>query len=165
MKNTFMFTNKNARELAKKDNGTITDIYYDDGCPHLSLNISATGNVYIYRGKKVEKMIGNVWRVSVEEARKIAHNIDDNKEEFLSLNIPKRYTIFDDFQKNGYLPRQKNEVIDKIKSTATALSSENISLKKKIKELEEKIAELEGKIEKQKDSMFQAIQALSGADF
>ncbi len=28
-KTSFMFTNKNVRELAKKDNGTITDIYYD----------------------------------------------------------------------------------------------------------------------------------------
>lgn len=159
-KKTFIFTNKDVRELTKADDYRIVDVYYDDGCPNLILQISRTEKSFIYRYANFTKRIGSVYQVSVEEARKIVHNINDNKEEFMSLNIPKRYTIFDDFQKNGYLPRQKNEVLDEIKGTATILSAENISLKKKIKELEEKIAELEDQQEERNISFVEAIKAL-----
>lgn len=159
-KNSFMFTNKDVRELTKKDDYRIVDIYYDDGCPNLILQISRTEKSFVYRYANNTKRIGNVYQVSVEEARKIVRNINDNKEEFMSLNIPKRYTIFDDFQKNGYLPRKKNEGLDEIKGTATILSSENISLKKKIKELEEQVATLEDKLEEKNISLYRAIKAI-----
>ena len=107
---SFAFTNKTVRELTKQDNGYKTDDYYDDLCPHLVLCVSRDCNTFFYRSEEAKKIIGNAWRIDVETARNIARNITENIEEFLELDIPKRVSVFDDFQRNGYLPRKKETV-------------------------------------------------------
>ena len=109
--NRFTFTNKNVREL--RDCG----YFYDAICPHLTVRVSRTGQSYFFISQELKKLIGNVYEVTVEDARKVAQNVND-------------------FAENGYFPRKK---IESSPDTGTnkILSAENLALKEKVKELTE----------------------------
>lgn len=128
--NRFTFTNKNVREL--RDCG----YFYDAICPHLTVRVSRTGQSYFFISQELKKLIGNVYEVTVEDARKVAQNVNENFEEVLKTKFPKRINLVRDFAENGYFPRKK---IESSPDTGTnkILSAENLALKEKVKELTE----------------------------
>lgn len=128
--NRFTFTNKNVREL--RDCG----YFYDAICHHLTVRVSRTGSSYYFFSNEFKKLIGNVYEVTVEDARKVAQNVNENFKEVLKTKFPKRINLVRDFAENGYFPRKK---IESSPDTGTnkILSAENLALKEKIKELTE----------------------------
>lgn len=128
--NRFTFTNKNVREL--RDYGR----FYDAVCPHLAVTVSRTSSNYFYISKEFKKLIGNVYEITVENARQIAQNINENIEEVLKTELSKRISLARYFAENGYFPCKK---IESSPDTGTnkILSVENLALKEKIKELTE----------------------------
>ena len=128
--NRFTFTNKIVREL--RDCG----YFYDAICPHLTVRVSRTGSSYYFFSQEFKKLIGNVYEVTIENARQIAQNINENFGEALNTKFPKRINLARDFAENGYFPRKK---IESSADTGTnkILSAENVALKEKIKELTE----------------------------
>lgn len=140
MNKKFAFTEK---EIKEKCQLFVQDTFSDTLCKGLRLVTFETGMgsyvLYLYSPgsqRVVAKVIGSVYRVSLETARKIANNVKDNYAEFLKTPKQNRRTLFEDFEKNGYYPR-------KIKGTEVILSDENGSLKQKIKELEGEVSRLQ----------------------
>ncbi len=128
--NRFTFTNKNVREL--RDYGC----FYDAVCPRLAVNVSRTSSSYFFICQVFKKRIGNVYEVTVENARQIAQNINENIEEVLKTEFHKRINLARDFAENGYFPRKK---IESSPDTGTnkVLSAENLALNEKVRELTE----------------------------
>lgn len=128
--NRFTFTNKNVRELR------MCGYFYDAVCPHLTVKVLKSGSSYFFISQQLKKLIGNVYEVTVDDARQIAQNINENFGEALNTEFPNRINLARDFAENGYLPRKK---IESSPDTGTnkILSAENTALKEKIKELTE----------------------------
>lgn len=125
----YEFTDNFCRNLNPEDyegNKTISDKL----CRNLRLVISSyTNHSYIYKAQGVCKVIGNVYQISIKDARKIAQNINENKEEFKKEAPKIKIPLYAYFQKFGEYPHQT-------KGTEVIISEENISLKEKIKELQ-----------------------------
>lgn len=125
----YEFTDKFCRNLNSADyegNKTLSDKL----CKNLRVTISHTGNhSYAYQAEKKSKVIGSVYQISIKDARAIAQNINENKEEFIrevpNIKIP----LYAYFQKFGKFPH-------KPKGTEVIISNENVSLKEKIKNLQ-----------------------------
>lgn len=136
-KRQFAFTDKEVRARCEEDNGKIE--YTDSLCMGLNMISGKYGNgSYVlstsYKGKCVKKTIGNVWRMSVEEARDIVCNIQANKDEFMANELPWGKLIAVDFKENGFYPRKTAVVEDtSLSSEIEKLKAENEFLKKKIK--------------------------------
>lgn len=134
----FFFTEELIKNL-KVDEDRRQVSFTDTGCKCLQVLVSETDTSYAFVNGKISKIIGNVYNVSLKEARAIVNNIRDNYDEF-SKNIPPRCcSLSVDFKKNGFYPRKK---VEEANGTATILSDENASLKEKIKELEAEIESL-----------------------
>ena len=89
-KRQFAFTDKEVKARCEEDNGKIE--YTDSLCMGLNMITGKSGNgSYVlstsYKGKCLKKTIGNVWRMSVEEARDIVRNIQANKDEFMANDL------------------------------------------------------------------------------
>ncbi len=138
----FEFTDYNVKKInCPRDVSML--VFKDTVKPHLALvAYRDTNNImFAHMFKNKLKMIGMIDEMSVEEARKITKNIDENYEEFSLTLIPHKTSIKDDIKVNGFFPR--NGVF---KGTETVLSDENASLKEKIKELNNEIDELKKSI-------------------
>jgi hypothetical protein len=126
---SFEFTDNFCRNLNPEDyegNKTLSDKL----CRNLRLVISSyTNHSYIYKAQGVCKVIGNVYQISIKDARKIAQNINENKEEFKKEAPKIKIPLCVYFQKFGEYPHQT-------KGTEVIISDENVSLKEKIKELQ-----------------------------
>lgn len=140
-KRSFVFTEKELKE--KMYNGEKI-IYTDSACPCLcclslkdgngAYTIQATINSKLYR-----KVIGNLYRVSLENARDIVRNILENKEEFSKNNLKRCESLVEDFKKNGFYPRKKPEIkLDEeyLFGEIERLKQENALLNKKLKAIE-----------------------------
>lgn len=114
----------------------------DKLCKNLRLVISPYGNhSYHYKAQGVCKAIGSVYQISIKDARKIAKNINENKEEF-KREAPKiKMPLYAYFQKFGEYPHQP-------KGTEVIISNENASLKEKIKDLQAENESLKAEIKK-----------------
>lgn len=132
---TFVFTDKDIRSgnFDSKECGT----YSDKLCKGLRLSVSEYGNhSYMYQtthqGKCISKVIGNIFGVTIKEARDIVNNIRENKAEFIEELPNIKLSLSAYFSKYGKFPH-------KVAGTETILSDENSSLKQKIKDLEKEI--------------------------
>jgi FtsZ-binding cell division protein ZapB len=138
---SYEFTDKFCRNLNPEDyegNKTISDKL----CRNLRLVISSyTNHSYIYKAQGVCKVIGNVYQISIKDARKIAQNINENKEEFKKEAPKIKIPLYAYFQKFGEYPHQT-------KGTEVIISEENISLKEKIKDLQTENESLKAEIKK-----------------
>lgn len=143
----FAFTEKSVKEICEGE----SDISYTDTiCKGLKLISGSRGNGgYHFQyfnpetGSMSMKVIGNIFRVPLEQARAIVRNIQSNFNEFINNPLDRCDTLAADFTKNGYYPRKKAE---SLQGTETILSDENASLKRKIKELEQEKEELQNTI-------------------
>lgn len=142
-KRQFAFTDKEVKARCEEDNGTIE--YTDSLCTGLDMITGKYGNgSYVlstsYKGKSFKKTIGNVWRMSVEEARDIVRNIQLNKDEFMANELPWGKLLFVDFKENGFYPRKPAVVEDtslsSLSSEIEKLRAENALLNKKLKAIE-----------------------------
>lgn len=126
---SFEFTDNFCRNINPEDyEGSKT--LSDKLCKNLRLNISPYSNhSYYYKTQGVCKTIGNVYQISIKDARKIAQNINENKEEFKKEAPKIKIPLYAYFQKFGEYPHQP-------KGTEVVISDENISLKEKIKDLQ-----------------------------
>lgn len=136
---TIMFTNKLVRELYQSEG---VGEWRDAACSHLTVKTTPIGYSNFYYNNCSDgnkKIIGNVFKVSLEKAREIVNNIDENYQEFLETPVPLRHDLFNDFETNGYYPRAKTIEVN---STNEILLIENQSLKEKVKELTDENHEL-----------------------
>jgi hypothetical protein len=126
---SFEFTDKFCRNIKPEDyEGSKT--LSDKLCKNLRLSISSIGNhSYSYQSEKISKVIGSVYQISIKDARKIAQNLNENKDEFLKAAKSIKLSMYAYFQKFGAYPH-------KPKGTEVIISDENVSLKEKIKELQ-----------------------------
>lgn len=139
---TIMFTNKLVRELYQSE-GVVE--WRDAACSHLTVKTTPIGYSNFYYNNCSDgnkKIIGSVYKVSVEKAREIVNNIDENYEEFLETPVPSRHDLFNDFETNGYYPRANTVEAN---GTNEILLLENQSLKEKLKELTDENHELDRK--------------------
>ena len=126
---TYEFTDNFCRNVDPKDYEGIKTLS-DKLCKNLRLVISLYGNhSYHYKAQGVCKVIGSVYQISIKDARKIAQNINENKEEFKKEAPKIKMPLYIYFQKFGEYPHQP-------KGTEVVISNENSSLKEKIKELQ-----------------------------
>lgn len=126
---SYEFTDKFCRNIDPADyEGSKT--LSDKLCKNLRLTISHVGNhSYSYQSEKISKVIGSVYQISIKDARRIAQNLNENKEEFLKDAPNIKLSMYAYFQKFGEYPHQP-------KGTEVVISKENSSLKEKIKELQ-----------------------------
>ena len=139
---TLMFTNKLVRELYQSEG---VGEWRDAACSHLTVKTTPIGYSNFYYNNCSDgnkKIIGSVYKVSVEKAREIVNNIDENYEEFLETPVPSRHDLFNDFETNGYYPRANTVEAN---GTNEILLLENQSLKEKLKELTDENHELDRK--------------------
>lgn len=138
---TYEFTDNFCRNVDPEDYEGIKTLS-DKLCKNLRLVISLYGNhSYHYKAQGVYKVIGSVYQISIKDARKIAQNINENKEEF-KREAPKiKIPLYAYFQKFGEYPHQP-------KGTEVIISEENISLKEKIKNLQDENESLKAEIKK-----------------
>lgn len=132
----FEFTDYNVKKLNRPKDVSMV-VYTDTVAPHLVCVVYRDSKHKIFchlYGRKM-KMIARTDDISVEEARKITRNIDENYEEFCNTPIQARVSVFEDMKANGFFPRKR-------KGTEVILSDENQSLKEKINELNGEIASL-----------------------
>ena len=140
-KRQFAFTDKEVKARCEEDNGKIE--YTDSLCTGLNMITGKYGNGSYafstsYKGKCLKKIIGNVWRMSVEEARDIVRNIQANKDEFMANELPWGKLLSVDFKENGFYPRKPAVVEDtSLLSELEKLKAENEFLKKKLKKIED----------------------------
>ena len=140
-KRQFAFTAKEVKARCEEDNGKIE--YTDSLCTGLSMITGKYGNgsyvfSFSHKGKNFKKTIGNVWRMSVEEARDIVRNIQANKDEFMANELPWGKLLSVDFKENGFYPRKPAVVEDtSLSSEIEKLRAENEFLKKKLKKIED----------------------------
>lgn len=112
----------------------------DKLCQHLRLVLSPYGNhSYVYSAVYGNKVIGNVYQISIKDARAIAQNINAHKDEFKKELPNIKIPLYAYFQKFGEFPHQP-------KGTEVIISDENVSLKEKIKELQTENAVLLSKV-------------------
>ena len=150
----YEFTDNFCRNLNPEDyegNKTLSDKL----CKNLRLVISPYGNhSYHYKAQGVCKVIGNVYQISIKDARKIAQNINDNKEEF-KREAPKiKMSLYAYFQKFGEYPHQP-------KGTEVVISNENSSLKEKIKDLQTENAVLLSQVNELKEINTQLVSRIN----
>jgi hypothetical protein len=126
---SYEFTDKFCRNIDAEDyEGSKT--LSDKLCKNLRLTISHVGNhSYSYQSEKISKVIGSVYQISIKDARRIAQNLNENKEEFLKDAPNIKLSMYAYFQKFGEYPHHP-------KGTEVVISKENSSLKEKIKELQ-----------------------------
>lgn len=127
----------------------------DKLCQHLRLVLSPYGNhSYAYSAVYGNKVIGNVFQISVKDARKIARNINENKDEF-KREAPKiKMPLYAYFQKFGMYPHQP-------KGTEVIISNENVSLKEKIKNLQTENAVLLSQVNELKEVNNQLVSRIN----
>lgn len=147
IKNRFMFTNKTIRELTYGGTG-MADVYYDAGCPHLAVYVFPSRSSYYLTIKGRLLLVGNVYEITVEDARAIVRNIMDNEAEFKRTKLTPKVGLHRDFKQNGFFPRNKE-----FKGTEVVLSNENGSLKQKIAELIEENNKLFDENKKYRDKI------------
>ena len=128
----FFFTEDAVKKLGADDEMRQVS-YTDSGCKCLQVLVSETDLSYIFMNGRISKVIGNIYNVSLKDARAIVNNIRDNYEEFMKSKPARCCSLSVDFKKNGFYPRKK---VEEPKGTAMILSDENASLKEKIKELQ-----------------------------
>ena len=148
--NKFMFTNDSVRKL--KSTGKTHDMYYDAGCKGLGVRVTPVENLPAYvmitpkggsTGGCRVKNIGNVYQVTLERAREIARNVMKNVEEYHNTPVKKNESLFIDFEKNGFYPRNPITV-KPVEDTGSqkVILLENVALKQKIKEYQEENIDL-----------------------
>ena len=138
-----------------------------------SLIISVThrgSRTYYYRssfGKDtISKSIGTIYEVTLEQARSIAQNIDQNLDEFLADDIRLEKTPLCRYLKEkGYYPhkktgQQEEEITLTPNGTIQLLSNENKLLRDKIREGNEEIEKLKKELIKVKFERQQAYDAM-----
>lgn len=138
---SFEFTDNFCRNVDPEDYEG-SKVLSDKLCKNLRLIISPYSNhSYCYKAQGVCKVIGSVYQISIKDARKIAQNINENKEEF-KREAPKiKMPLYAYFQKLGEYPHQP-------KGTEVIISDENASLKEKIKDLQTENESLKAEIKK-----------------
>lgn len=143
-KATHFFTEKFVRELPCT-NDTFTEVR-DLKVGNLTLRVTPKGSrTYYYRRattKKFMKCIGTIYEVTLEQARLIATNVDNNFEEFSKDKIDIRIPLCRYLKDTGFYPHKKlstdtTAVEATPAGTAQILSNENKLLKDKIKEYQE----------------------------
>ena len=138
---SFEFTDNFCRNINPEDYEG-SKALSDKLCKNLRLTISQTGNhSYSYQSEKISKVIGSVYQISIKDARKIAQNLNENKEEFRKEAKSIKLSMYAYFQKFGMYPH-------KPKGTEVIISDENVSLKEKIKELQAENESLKAEIQK-----------------
>lgn len=150
---SFEFTDKFCRNVDPADyegNKTLSDKL----CKNLRLTISHVGNhSYSYQSEKISKVIGNVYQISIKDARRIAQNLNENKEEFLKDSPNIKLPLYAYFQKFGEYPHQP-------KGTEVIISNENASLKDKIKKLQAENESLSSLVKTLKDVNTQLVSRM-----
>ena len=143
-KKNLILTEEIVKKLEREE-GRPTTTYSDALCRGLRVYVGkGTNSSYCFQNTKVCKTIGNIYNVSLKEAREIVFNIKENLDEFYK-NVPERCCdLYIDFKKNGFYPRKK---VEDFHGTETVLSQENASLKEKIKDLEQERENLQKEIE------------------
>lgn len=137
----FEFTDYNVKKLNRPKDVSML-VYADTVTPHLVCVVYRDSKCKIFchlYGRKM-KMIARTDEITVEEARKITYNINDNLDEYLSVKVRERMSLKEDFLLNGWFPRRPKQ--KELKGTEIILSDENQSLKEKISELNGEIASL-----------------------
>lgn len=142
-KRRFAFTEKEVK--AKCELGEGID-YTDSLCPNLLIHSNKDGLgsykvALTYKGKYYQKVVGSIYRVSLDYARDICKNIQENKQEFLENldSLGKRHLLYQDFKENGFYPRKKPEIkLDDefLLGEIERLKAENELLNKKLKAIE-----------------------------
>ena len=135
-KRQFAFTEKEVKEKCMQESGIG---YSDSLCTGLYMITGKQGAgsyQLMLKSKNVNKVIGDVYRVSLDEARKIVNNIKDNLEEFKETKLSFGKHLVYDFRENGYYPR-KPMAIDDALGELERLKARHELIKKKLKEIED----------------------------
>lgn len=129
----FVFTDKKNRELTECGD------YFDAVCPYLMVRVSDFTSSYYYMSLRFKKVIGSVFEVPLDDARKIARNITENLDTAIKAKIPNRMGLYKYIKQNGYFTSKKIKGSPEVEvhGTSTILAQENSSLKQKLKELED----------------------------
>lgn len=153
-RHVYELTDEFCRNLDANDyegSKTITDKL----CRNLRVAVSSRGNhSYIYLSSKGNKVIGNVYQITIKDARRIAHNINEYKDEFIRELPNIKLPLFAYFQKFGEFPH-------KPKGTEVIISDENFSLKEKIKELQTENAVLLSQVTELKEINTQLVSRIN----
>ena len=104
-------------KLLKFEGGTMT-FYRDSKCEWLYVGVSKYGKRSFYfidsksgsKQKRHKKLIGDVYEINLEHARKIALNIANNLQEYYRTTFTDRLPLCRDFAQNGFLPRKQPEL-------------------------------------------------------
>lgn len=140
-KRIYEFTDKFCRNVNIYDYDNCKQLS-DSLCQHLRLVLSPYGNhSYIYSAVYGNKVIGNVYQISIKDARAIAQNINEHKDEYKKELPNIKIPLYAYFQKFGEFPHQP-------KGTEVIISDENVSLKEKIKDLQAENESLKAEIKK-----------------
>lgn len=133
----FEFTDVNIKKLNRPKDVSMV-VYSDTVAPRLVCVVyrDVKHKIYAHLYNKKMKMIARTDEISVEDARSIAYNINENYDEFLNTHIAARESVAEDIKQHGFFPRNK-------RGTEVILSDENSSLKDKIKELSETVRQLQ----------------------
>lgn len=150
---SFEFTDKFCRNINPEDyEGSKT--LSDKLCQHLRLVLSPYGNhSYVYSAVYGNKVIGNVYQISIKDARAIAQNINAHKDEFKKELPNIKIPLYAYFQKFGEFPHQP-------KGTEVIISDENVSLKEKIKKLQAENESLSSLVKTLKDVNTQLVSRM-----
>lgn len=107
----FVFTDKECRELQFDDRVKNTT-YTDSLCRCLRIMVSKYGNhSYMYQKFKGSKVIGNVFAVTVKEAREIVKNIEENYDEYIQVAPTIKMPLSAYFKKYGAFPHKEVEEV------------------------------------------------------
>lgn len=144
-KRSFVFTDKEVRSLP-------TDLkvaYSDEHCPGLRVMASSCGNhSYIYKAAEGSKVIGNIYSISLKQAREIVNNIKENRDEYLSECKSIKMNLFGYFQKFGPYPHKKLERTDvedntkELKNLVEQLRLSNHALEEENKRLNDMVTRI-----------------------
>lgn len=129
----FVFTDKKNKELSERGD------YFDAVCPYLMIRVSSFTSSYYYVSSHFKKLIGSVFEVQLDDARKITRNITENIDVVIKTNIPSKMGLYKYIKQNGYFTSKKTKSSPEVEvhGTSTILAQENSSLKQKLKELED----------------------------
>lgn len=133
-------------KLLRYEGGTMT-FYRDSKCEWLYVGVSEYGKRSFYfidskgngKFKRYKKLVGDVYEINLEQARKIVLNIADNLQEFYRTTFTDRLPLCRDFAQNGFLPRKQPEL--PLEKNAQKPSI-NLEYQQKIKAQNEKLTDL-----------------------
>lgn len=102
---SFVFTDKDIREY---DYDISAGTYSDKICRGLKISVSRNGNhTFFYQNQKHSKVIGSIYNISVDKAREICNNINENEEEFNTEYDNIKINLYGYFQKYGPFPHHQ----------------------------------------------------------